>query len=196
MGYRWPLTQIRITQPFGPEPGASWIVDGKPFHDGLDVATFCGYHVYATHDGTVLAAGRSYDDFMGWVGDLAAYDDRLTTQNLWGTLPIVVVMDDGDGYRSTYAHFSKVVVKPGEAVKAGTLLGYEGRTGNATGCHVHYGLFSPAETRTFAFDPSLAAKMLLPDREIARVDPLRALPALPRTAGPPSPRPWGPALAR
>ena len=80
------------------------------------------------------------------------------------TLPIVVVIDDGNGYRSIYAHFGKIVVKAGQVVKAGTLLGYEGRTGHATGCHLHYGLFSPFEAATFALDPAVAKRMKLPRR--------------------------------
>ncbi len=90
---------------------------------------------------------------MGWVGDLQPYLDRLEKKHLWSTLPIVVVIDDGNGYRSVYAHFGKVVVKKGQVVKAGQLLGYEGQTGRASGCHLHYGLFSPLETATFGIDP-------------------------------------------
>ena len=41
-GYRWPLLKGRLTQDFGPTAYASRIVDGKPFHDGIDLATFCG----------------------------------------------------------------------------------------------------------------------------------------------------------
>ena len=146
-GYRWPLPHGRLTLPFGPSPWGSRLVEGKPFHDGVDLATFCGDRIVAAHDGMVLAAGRRYDQFMGWVGDLKPYLDRLDKKHLWMTLPIVVVIDDGNGYRSIYAHFSKVVVKRGRRVKAGQLLGYEGQTGRASGCHLHYGLFSPPETR-------------------------------------------------
>ena len=128
--------------------GGSRIVDGEPFHDGVDMATFCGDRVVAAHDGVVLAAGRHYDSQMGWVGDLGPYFARLDAKSLWTTLPIVVVIDDGNGYRSMYAHFGKIVVKRGDTVHAGQLLGYEGRTGHASGCHLHYGLFSPLETRT------------------------------------------------
>ena len=112
-GYRWPLTQVRITQPFGPARSGSAIVNGKPFHDGIDLATFCSDHVLAAHDGVVLAAGRRYDEYLGWKGDLTAYFDRLEALGLWGTLPIVVVIDDGNGYRSIYAHMYKVTVKAG-----------------------------------------------------------------------------------
>ena len=81
-GYRWPLPHGRLTLPFGPTPWGSRIVDGELFHDGMDLATFCGDHVVAAHDGVVLAAGRHYDDLMGWVGDLQPYLDRLDKKKL------------------------------------------------------------------------------------------------------------------
>lgn len=174
--YRWPLAKGRLTLPFGPSPWGSRIVGGESFHDGLDMATFCGDRIVAAHDGTVLAAGRRYDRYMGWVGDLQPYLDRLDRKKLWSTLPIVVVIDDGNGYRSVYAHFGKIDVKRGDTVKAGQLIGWEGATGRASGCHVHYGLFSPLETRTFTIEADVAKRMKLPRRQIARVDPLLVLP--------------------
>jgi murein DD-endopeptidase MepM/ murein hydrolase activator NlpD len=187
-GYAWPLKGARLTQPFAPSPYGTWLVDGQLFHDGLDLATFCGDHVLAAHDGVVLAAGRSYDDQLGWVGGtLDAYNARLDAKKLRTALPIVIVIDDGNGYRSIYAHFSQVIVKAGDTVKAGQMVGYEGRSGNASGCHVHYGLFSPAETATFSTEPTTIAHMLLPPAEIARIDPLLVLPAEGRPADAPAP---------
>jgi murein DD-endopeptidase MepM/ murein hydrolase activator NlpD len=178
-GYRWPIKNVRITSLFGPARGASRIVNGKPFHDGIDLATFCGDRLHAAHGGVVLAAGRKYDDFIGWIGDLTPYYDRLNAKNLWLTLPIVVVVDDGNGYRSMYAHLSKVAVSVGQTIEAGTFIGWEGRTGRASGCHLHYGLFSPAEPGTMAIDPEVVRRMLVPPLEIARIDPLRVLPPRP-----------------
>ena len=175
-GYRWPLHRGRLTLPFGPTPWGSRIVDGEPFHDGIDLATICGDRIVAAHDGIVLAAGRHYDDAMGWLGDLTAYYRRLDAKQLWSTLPIVVVIDDGNGYRSIYAHFGKIVVKPGQRVAAGDLIGFEGRTGRASGCHLHYGLYSPYERAAFAIDPTVVKHMKVPRDEIARVDPLLVLP--------------------
>ena len=126
---------------------------------------------------------------MGWIGDLSTYYARLEAKKLWVTLPIVVVIDDGNGYRSVYAHFGKIVVKTGQTVTAGTLLGYEGRTGRASGCHLHYGLFSPTETASFDMDPVAAKHMKLPGVEIARVDPQLVLPGRPKPAFKPKPTP-------
>ena len=143
----------------------------------------------AAHDGVVLAASRKFDTQMGWIGDLKSYFHRLDLNKLWFTLPIVVVIDDGNGYRSIYAHFSKVVVKRGDTVKAGDFIGYEGMTGRASGCHVHYGLFSPLETATFGIDPVVVKKLRVPPIQIARIDPLLILP--PRPQDQPSASPGG-----
>ena len=187
-GYRWPVRKVRLTLPFGPTVWGSRLVDGESFHDGVDLATFCGDRITAAHDGVVLAAGRRYDRVMGWIGDLDPYLRRLDTKNLWMTLPIVVVTDDGNGYRSMYAHFSRIVVKQGQRVKAGQLLGYEGMTGRASGCHVHYGLFSPLETATVRIRPDVVKRMKLPKREIARIDPLLVLPPKPGVNAPKVPK--------
>ena len=178
-GYRWPIAHPRVTLPFGPTPWGEWIVDGGPFHDGIDLATFCGDRIVAAHDGTVLAAGRHFDDSIGWIGDLGAYYARLDAKKLWTTLPIVVVIDDGNGYRSVYAHFGNIAVKTGQEVRAGELLGHEGRTGHASGCHLHYGLFSSFEPATYSIDPAIVKRMKVPTEEIARVDPLLVLPPRP-----------------
>jgi murein DD-endopeptidase MepM/ murein hydrolase activator NlpD len=175
-GYTWPLAKGRITLPFKAIPGGSRIKDGKLFHDGLDMATFCGDRVLAAHDGRVLAAGRRFDEYIGWVGDLEPYYAVLDRKKLWDDLPIVVVIDDGNGYRSIYAHFSKVSVAPGDRVTAGQEIGREGATGHASGCHVHYGLFSTHETATFGVREDILKRLRLPEREIARIDPILVMP--------------------
>jgi murein DD-endopeptidase MepM/ murein hydrolase activator NlpD len=124
----------------------------------------------------VLAAGRKFDRLMGWQGDLTAYFARLDEKHAWEILPIMVIVDDGNGYRSLYAHFERVVVHVGDKVRAGQLLGYEGRTGRASGCHVHYGLFSPLEDRVFEIAPNVVAKLKLPRFQTARIDPRLVLP--------------------
>ena len=190
VGYRSPLPHGRLTLPFGPSPWGSRLVEGKAFHDGVDLATFCGDHIKAAHDGKVLAASRRFDTEIGWVGNLKPYFARLDRKHLWGTLPITVVIDDGNGYRSIYAHLSKVVVKKGQTVKAGQLLGYEGMTGRASGCHLHYGLFSPLETATFAMEPDVVKRMKVPGAQIARIDPLLVIPqhvAKPKPGASPTP---------
>ncbi len=178
-GYQWPIAHPRLTLPFGPTDWGTRVVDGQLFHDGVDLATFCGDRITAAHDGIVIAAGRHFDRLIGWVGDLGPYFRRLNNKHLWLELPIVVVIDDGNGYRSVYAHFERIKVQTGQEVHAGQLLGYEGATGHATGCHLHYGLFSPLETATFGIQKDVVKRMKVPDAEIARIDPLLVLPPKP-----------------
>lgn len=188
-GYRWPLAKARVTLPFGPTAWGGWVVDGAKFHDGIDLATFCGDRIVAAHSGVIVAAGRHFDDEMGWIGDLSRYYERLDVKKLWTTLPIVVVIDDGNGYRSVYAHFGRIVVTRGQTVDAGDLLGYEGRTGRASGCHLHYGLFDPLGTGQFAIDPVAEKHMRLPAAEVARIDPMLVLPERKATTRKPIPSP-------
>jgi murein DD-endopeptidase MepM/ murein hydrolase activator NlpD len=51
-----------------------------------------------------------------------------------------VVLAHANGLETQYLHFSKVTVKPGDAVKAGDLIGYSGKTGWACGAHLHFKL--------------------------------------------------------
>ncbi len=69
-----------------------------------------------------------------------------------------------------------MTVRPGQRVVAGQLIGYEGATGHASGCHVHYGLFSPLESAVFGVRADIVKQMRVPAFEIARIDPLLALP--------------------
>ncbi len=191
-GYVWPLPKGRITNEFGPDWYSDTIVKGARFHDGLDMATFCGDRIVAAHDGVVLAAGRKVDPWMGWIGSLAPSIARRDRLHAWADLPIIIVVDDGNGYRSIYAHFSRIAVKAGQTVRAGMFIGWEGQTGFATGCHLHYGLFSPYATTWFGLRPDVVKRTKLPALEIARIDPLLVLPHRSMAAAPgssPSPGP-------
>jgi murein DD-endopeptidase MepM/ murein hydrolase activator NlpD len=173
-GYVWPLRNSRITSRFAPRDyGGFLLIDGKPIHDGLDIATFCGDKVRAAHDGTVLYAGRNFDVFLGYQGEPEAIYARLEKQGRVRTLPIVIVVDDGNGYRSIYVHLNKANVEAGDVVSAGDIIGAEGNTGLSTGCHLHYGLIRMDGTWQQVL-PQLT-RFGYPARVRARVDPLDVL---------------------
>jgi murein DD-endopeptidase MepM/ murein hydrolase activator NlpD len=93
------------------------------YHGGLDMAYAdrCGGAIYAAGDGIVIADGRpnaKYGDFA--IGVLIGHSQRLATQ---------------------YWHLSREIVTVGQQVHVGDVIGYEGATGFATGCHLHFGVF-------------------------------------------------------
>ncbi len=85
------------------------------FHEGMDFSAPIGTPVYATGDGVVKTAGRG----------LSGYGNMID-------------IDHGFNYLTRYAHLDKVLVKPGQTVKRGDLIGEVGNTGKSTGSHLHY----------------------------------------------------------
>ena len=49
-----------------------------------------------------------------------------------------VIIDHGFSYKTMYAHMEKILVKKGQKVKRGDVIGYLGNTGLSTGPHLHY----------------------------------------------------------
>ena len=197
-GYIWPVKHALITTRFAPEAptaGGFVMINGLAYHDGLDLATHCDDTVRAAHDGTVLYAGRDFDPYLGYQGNAAAIYDRLKSLGRTNEQPIVVVIDDGNGYRSVYVHLNEADVEAGQVVVAGDPIGLEGATGFASGCHLHYtmirmdGGWQPVVSRLLQFGyPPLVRE---------RIDPLDVLPwgdpdapqRLQDKVNPPSPTP-------
>jgi murein DD-endopeptidase MepM/ murein hydrolase activator NlpD len=49
-----------------------------------------------------------------------------------------VTVQHAFGFKTLYGHLSKILVKPGQKVEAGTVVGIVGNTGSSTGTHLHY----------------------------------------------------------
>ena len=175
-GYRWPMRpRARITTWFAPTDHGFVVIDGQRVHDGIDLATFCGDHVRAAHDGRVLYAGRRFDRYLGYSGPLEPFYARLKERKLPMTvLPIVVVVDDENGYLSAYVHLMRASVRRGDRVRAGQVIGREGATGRASGCHLHYMLIR-LDGGWQRVAPDAVRKLRYPPLVRERVDPLRVL---------------------
>lgn len=176
-GYVWPIQGARITTWFGPIDSGGFVMFGSQAgHDGIDLATYCGAPVRAAHDGRVLYAGRRFDPYLGYDEPPDAFYAQLRALGASDlSLPIVVVVDDGNGYRSAYVHLASASVRAGQRVTAGeTVLGREGRTGNATGCHLHYELIR-MDGPWLAVAPDQIARYHYPAWVRQRVDPLLVL---------------------
>ncbi|MCL1974265.1 MAG: M23 family metallopeptidase [Bacteroidetes bacterium] len=85
------------------------------FHYGIDLKVNKGDHIYCAFDGQV----RIIQSQRGGYGQY-------------------VVIRHYNGLETLYAHLSKILVTPGQTVRAGEVLGLGGRSGHATGYHLHF----------------------------------------------------------
>jgi murein DD-endopeptidase MepM/ murein hydrolase activator NlpD len=175
-GYEWPLPGAWITTYFAPASYGSMVLGGETIHNGLDMAVGCWTPIRAAHDGTVLYAGRRAERHLGFSSSPQPSYDELARRKLTSrALPIIVVVDDGNGLVSVYAHLARATVKRGQVVAAGQPIGFEGATGQATGCHLHYSVFI-ADGPWVPVAPTLVEQWRYPRWMRLRIDPLLVLP--------------------
>ncbi len=119
------VTNVLESYPVGKPVEKYYISDGfgsriDPFtkvrskHYALDMAGWPGSAIKATAPGTII--------YSGWYGP-------------YGNM---VEIDHGNGFRTRYGHMRKLSVKKNEQVELGQKLGEMGKTGRATGTHLHY----------------------------------------------------------
>lgn len=79
-------------------------------------------------------------DFRGATGDpiRATANGKVTTSGWSGGYGQLVEIDHGNGLATRYGHMSKILVKAGETIKIGQVIGLVGSTGRSTGSHLHY----------------------------------------------------------
>lgn len=87
----------------------------RKFHAGMDFSAPTGTPIYSTGDGKVTRA-----------------DSRSSGYGRH------VRIDHGYGYLTLYGHMSKILVRPGQTIKRGEIIGYVGNTGKSVGPHLHY----------------------------------------------------------
>jgi len=86
----------------------------RTFHYGIDIATQTGNPIVSTADGIVVTTKR---------------------EKIGGR---TIILSHRFGYQTVYCHLSKFLVRPGQKVERGDVIGLVGRTGKALGPHVHY----------------------------------------------------------
>ncbi len=125
-----PLTNGYLTQGFGDVPIGSITRKYYSYHNGLDFGakTGAGTPVLAAADGKVRAIGN----------------DGKYAYGVW------IAIDHGNNLITLYAHLSRnsVLVKPGQSVKRGEVIGLMGATGLATGPHLHFTVYAASTFRT------------------------------------------------
>ena len=113
-----------ITQYFGNTAFAQSGAYNGQGHNGVDFGAPEGTKIVSAASGTVVATGNT-DAYKG-----------CYSYGKW------VLVKHTDGLSSLYAHLSYISVTEGTQVPVGGLLGYSGKTGYATGPHLHFTLFA------------------------------------------------------
>ena len=132
--------------------GSMRIMNGQPRnpHSGEDIGAPSGTPVIASNDGIV----------------------RLTVDHIFSGRGIYV--DHGLGLYSMYFHLSEILVRDGDLVKAGQVIGKVGATGRATGPHLHWG----ANVNGARVNPYALLDLPFP-RHDTSTEPVMASPVLP-----------------
>lgn len=125
---RWPVRGA-VNSEFG-RRRSPWTT-AEEFHGGIDINARMGTPVRAPAAGTVVTAGTNAD---------------------YGVL---VVLDHGQNIRTIYGHLSKLLVRYGQKVERGDVIGLSGNTGRSSGPHVHYEVLVKGQSvnpRTYLWD--------------------------------------------
>lgn len=121
-----PIKGGRISQNFG---ATSFALRGGyrgKFHNGMDIAAPLGTPVYAAEDGTVANIGNQ---------------DKYCPKGAYGRY---IIINHTNNLTTLYAHLSLIdqSIREGKEVKRGELIGYVGKTGYATGPHLHLTVYA------------------------------------------------------
>jgi murein DD-endopeptidase MepM/ murein hydrolase activator NlpD len=119
----WPTISAPITQGYG---NTSFAETGytSHWHNGIDIGIPIGTPVFAAADGTVVGV---------------ANEDAYCYRGAYGKF---IAINFNNNLSGVYGHLSLQIVKKGDTVKRGQLIGYSGMTGYATGPHLHFGVFA------------------------------------------------------
>jgi murein DD-endopeptidase MepM/ murein hydrolase activator NlpD len=148
----YPLKKIAITQSYGKTSFAKKSNFYKSgFHNGVDFGIPSGTSVMAAADGKVIAIGNNGRYAYGRY----------------------IAVDHGNGLVTMYGHLSSVTKKLGDRVKRGDTIAKSGNSGNSTGPHVHFTVFS---AKSFDVVPSKIVKSLKDIPVGATVNPRVYLP--------------------
>ena len=116
VGSSWivPCSYKKLTSPFGLRD--TGIAGATTYHQGVDLSANSGTPIVASRGGTVTVA--TYGKSAGYY----------------------VTINHGDGFSSIYMHMSNYIVSAGQTVSQGQTIGYVGKSGVASGYHLHFGI--------------------------------------------------------
>ena len=111
---------------YGVKRRVNGVINPGYFHKGLDFAASQGTNIKAPENGRIILVGLVSNSF-------------IVNGNC-------IFIDHGHGVISGYLHLSSVLVKEGDFVKKGQIIGKVGSTGIASGPHLHWGMYVLGKT--------------------------------------------------
>ncbi|MDP2641942.1 MAG: peptidoglycan DD-metalloendopeptidase family protein [bacterium] len=173
----WPLDNIFVTQRFGDTAFARGGAYNGKGHNGIDFRASMGTPVKSMLAGTVEGTGNT-DEMNAQL--------RRERKPICGSYGRWILVKHNNGLSSVYAHLSSSIVKAGQNVKTGEVIGYSGGTpgvngsGYSTGPHLHVGLFASQGVQISQFTTSKNCKhTFVPIADFkAYMDPLAYLPSI------------------
>lgn len=123
--FMFPSTARKSTV-YGVKRKINGVINHDYFHKGLDFAAPTDSIVKAPENGKVVLVGRTSKGFV-------------VNGNC-------IFLDHGHGVLTAYLHLNSVLVKEGDLVKKGQVIGKVGSTGIASGPHLHWGLYVLGKT--------------------------------------------------
>lgn len=119
------ITELPDLKGYFTLPARGWNLGELHEKNAVDIANKCGSEVYAAAEGVVVPDEKLGDGTEGW-------------NDGYGTF---VLLEHPNGTRTRYAHLGRALVKAGEELNTGAIIGIMGNTGNThgpTGCHLHF----------------------------------------------------------
>ncbi len=167
----WPLDKVYVTRLYG-----DTTFDGKP-HNGTDFRAAQGTPVKAMLDGTIEGIGNT---------DEMNVQLRREGKSICVSYGRWVLIKYNNGLSSVYAHLSASIVKTGQNIRVGDIIGYSGGTpgvqgsGYSNGPHLHVGLFASQGVEVRQFTTSINCKhVFVPIADPkAYLNPLSYLPTI------------------
>ncbi len=111
LGFQWPV-EAPVTSEYGYRNHP--VFGKRKFHNGIDLGAGRGTAIATSNDGVVIFAGSR-----------SGYGNT-------------VIVDHGGGITTLYAHMSELGATDGQTVSRGDIVGFVGKTGTATGYHLHF----------------------------------------------------------
>ncbi|PSB19712.1 M23 family peptidase [Phormidesmis priestleyi ULC007] len=127
----------RTIRPLG-RPGNGNLRLMFPLSIPVEITSIFGWRIHPISGDARFHAGTDLGAPMG-TPVLAALAGRVVLADFFGGYGLAIALEHDNGKQQTlYGHLSEIFVKPGEAVKQGTVIARSGSTGNSTGPHLHF----------------------------------------------------------